>query len=67
MKLLVAKLCPTVPNPSLPGSSVHEISQVGILEWLSISSFRVSSLPREQTCIGKQSLYHWATKEAWFN
>ena len=36
---LVAKLCPTVCDPmgwSLPGSSVHGISQARILEWVAI-------------------------------
>ena len=38
--------CPTLCNPtdcSPPGSSVHGISQVRILEWVVISSFRGSS------------------------
>ena len=30
---------------SLPGSSVHEISQAGILEWVAISFSRGSSDP----------------------
>ena len=37
---LVVKSCPTLCNPmdfSLPGSSVHGISQVRILEWVAIS------------------------------
>ena len=37
------QLCPTFCNPmdySLPGSSVHEILQARILEWVTISSFR---------------------------
>ena len=41
---------------SLPGSSVHEISQARILEWVAISFFRGSSWPRVQTwvsCIGR--------------
>ena len=52
---------------SLPGSSVHEISQARILEWVAISYSRGSSQPRDQTCvscIGRQILYHWATREA---
>jgi len=32
-----------------PGSSVHGISQTGILEWFAISFSRASSLPRDQT------------------
>ncbi|CAI9152549.1 unnamed protein product [Rangifer tarandus platyrhynchus] len=34
---------------SLPGSSVHEILQARILEWVAISSSRGSSRPRDQT------------------
>ena len=40
---------PTVCDPvncSLPGSSIHEIFQTRILEWVSISSSRGSSRPR---------------------
>ena len=36
----VTQLCPTLCNPmdcSLPGSSVHEIFQAGILEWVAIA------------------------------
>ena len=42
-----------------PGSSVHGISQAGILTWVVISFSRVSSWPRDQThvsCIGRQIL-----------
>jgi len=42
----VAKLCLTLCNPmdcSLPGSSVHGTFQTIILEWVVISSSRVSS------------------------
>ena len=49
---------------SLPGSSVHGISQTRILEWIAISFPRVSSRPGDQThvsCIGRWILYHWAT------
>ena len=42
----VAQLCLTVCDPmdcgSLPGSSVHEIFQARILEWVAISSSRVN-------------------------
>ena len=50
----VAKSCPTLSDPmdcSLPGYSVHGISQARILEWVSISFSRGSSQPRDQTCI----------------
>ena len=46
---------------SLPGSSVHGISQARILEWVAISFSRGSSKPRDQThisFIGRQILYH---------
>ena len=48
----VAKLCPTLCNHvdcGLPGPSVHGISQVRILEWVTISFFRGSSRPRDLT------------------
>ena len=51
---------------SLPGSSVHGISQARILEWVAISSSRRSFRPRDQTpisCIGRRTLYHWTTRE----
>ena len=54
---------------SPPGSSVHEIFQARILEWVAFSSSSGSSQPRNQTrvsfgsCIGGQTLYHWAIRE----
>ena len=33
----VAQSCPTVSNPSLPGSSVHGIFQARVLEWGAIA------------------------------
>ena len=68
-----AQSCATLCNPmdwGLPDSSVHGIFQARILEWVAISSSRVSSKPRDQThvshisCIGRQILYHWVTWEA---
>ena len=62
MKVLVAQLCLTLCNTmdcSLPGSSVHEIFQARILEWVYISYCKGSFQPRDQTCIfsiGRQSL-----------
>ena len=53
-----AKSCPTPYNPvdcSPPGSSVHGIAQVRILEWVAISSSRGSSWSRDWThvsCFG---------------
>ena len=35
----------------LPGSSVHGLFQVRILQWAAISSSGASSLPRDWTCI----------------
>ena len=52
---------------NLPGSSVHEISQARILEWVDISFSRGSSWPKDWTgisCVGGQILYHWATWDA---
>ena len=52
---------------SLPGSSVHGISPERILELVSTSLSMGSSWPRDWTCvscIGRQILYHWATREA---
>ena len=49
---------------SPPGSSVHGIFQVRILDWVAISYSRGSSQPRDQThiscvsCIGRQILYY---------
>ena len=48
-----------------PAPSVHGILQARILEWVATPSSRVSSRPRDQTCvshvscIGRQVLYHW--------
>ena len=67
---LVAKSFPNLCDPmdsSTPGSSVHEISQARILEWVAISFSRGSSWPRDRTCIPcivRQILYHWATRKA---
>ena len=46
---------------------VHGILQARILEWVAISFSGDSSQPGDWTrisCISKQILYHWATKEA---
>ena len=51
----VTQSCLALCNPvdcSLPGFSVHEISQARILEWVAISSSRRSSRPhRDGTCV----------------
>ena len=44
---------------SLPGSSVHGISQARILEWVAVSYSRGSSWPRDRTCISCSP--HWQT------
>ena len=52
MKVLVAQSCQTLWDPmdcSPPGSSVQEILQARILEWVSIPFSRRSSWPRDQT------------------
>ena len=52
---------------SLLGSSVHEILQSRILEWVAISFSRGSSRPRNRTqvfCTGGILFTHWATEEA---
>ena len=49
--MLLLQLCPTLCNPidsSPPGSSVHEIFQARILEWVAMPSFRGSSPPRDE-------------------
>ena len=70
---LVAQWYLTLCSPtdcSPPGSSVHRISQARILEWVAISSSRVYSWARDQTCIscvsclGRQILYHCTPWEA---
>ena len=51
---------------SLPGSSVHEIFQARVLEWVAISFSRGSSQPRDQThfsCIGSRRFTIWDTRE----
>ena len=52
---------------SLPGSSVLGISQSRVLGVVAISSSRGSPRPRDWahvSCIGRQILYFWATREA---
>ena len=54
---------------SLPGSSIHEILQARILEWIAISFSRGSSWPRNQTWVSSISgrfFTNWAMKEAPF-
>ena len=52
---------------SPPGSSVHEILQAGILEWVAISFSRGSSQPRDQTyvsCTAGKFCTIWTNREA---
>ena len=57
----VAKSCPTLCHPmdcSPPGSSVHEILQAGILQWVPIPSLRGSSRPQGSNPL-LLHLLHW--------
>ena len=50
VKVLVTQSCPTLCNPmdcTLPGSSVHEILQARILEWVAIPFSRGISLTQQ--------------------
>ena len=50
------KSCPTLCNLmgcSLPGSSIHAISQARVLEWVAISFTRGSSCPRDRTQVSR--------------
>ena len=66
----VTQSCPTLHNPmdhSPPGSSVHEILQARILEWVDIPFSGGSSQPRDQTwvsCIAGRFFTVWATRKA---
>ena len=69
-EVLVAQSCLTLGNPmdfSPPGSSVHEIFQARILEWVAISFSRGSSGPRDWTwvsCTADRFFTNWAMREA---
>ena len=58
---LVSKSCPmtlgSAMDYSLPGSSVHGISEARILEWLPFSSSGDLPDPRIISCIGRGILY----------
>ena len=66
---LVSKLYPSLCDPkdcSLPGSSIHGISQARFLERVAISFSREPSHPRDQThvsCFERQILYHLPTRK----
>ena len=52
--LSCVRLCDPMDS-SLPGSSVHRISQARILEWVAISFSRGSPPPRDRNCISSVS------------
>ena len=65
-------VCSVVSNPCNPMdcnqlvSSVHEIAQARILEWVAISFSKGSSQPRYQSCpscIGRRILHHWVSRK----
>ena len=70
-KVKVTQSCLTLCDSmdcSLPGSSVHGISQASIPEWVAISFSRGFSEPRDQTqvfCILGWFFTAWAIREAW--
>ena len=61
--MLVTQSCPTLCNPmncNPPGSSVHRIFQLRILEWIAIPFSRGCSQPRDGTwvsCIAGRFFY----------
>ena len=69
VKVKLSQSCPTLWDPM--GYTFHGILQARIRDWVAIPFSRVSSQPRDQTCIscvfcnGKWILYCWATREAW--
>ena len=68
--VLVAQSCPTLCNPmgcSQPSSTVHEILQARVLEWVAIPFSRGSSWPRDWTWVSLiwgKFFTIWATREA---
>ena len=66
----VTQSCLTLCNPmdcSLPGSSVHDILQARVLEWVAVPFSRRSSQPRDQTQVFRiagRFFTVWATREA---
>ena len=65
----IAQSCPTLCNPMVcgpPGSSVHGIFQVRILQGVAISSSRGSSWPREWisfSCIASRFFAIWVIRK----
>ena len=72
VKVLVSQSCPTLCDPmgcSLPGSSVHGILQVRILEWVAILFSKGSFQLRDGTqvsCTAGRFLTIGAAREAMF-
>ena len=70
LSVLVAESCLTLCDSMdcrLPGSSVHGILHVRILEWVAISFSRGSTQPRDQTQVSHIAgilFVVWATREA---
>ena len=68
----VPQSCLTLCDPmddSLPGSSVHEILQARVLEWVAISFSTRSSQPRDRTLVSHiagRRFTIWATREDYF-
>ena len=61
VKVLVPLSCPTLCNPmdcSLPASSVHEIFQAIVLEWIAISFSRNAPITGSLFHMAK-NIYHW--------
>ena len=67
---LVTQSYPTLCNPlgcNLPGSSVMEILQARILEWVAVPSSRGSSWPRDRTQVSRITggfFTVWVNREA---
>ena len=68
LQFCLTPCCPMDCSP--PGFSVHGILQTRILEWVAMPSSRGSSWPKGwrhgpcASCIGRQILSCWATREA---
>ena len=68
MKVLVTQLCLTLCDPmdgSLPGTSVHGISQARILEWIAIPFSRGSSRPKDLTWVSCLADGFFTTSATW--
>ena len=66
--MLIAQSCLTLCNTmdcSSPGSSVHEIFQARILDWVAISFSRGSSEPRDRTRVSYRLSYKGRPEMQW--